>query len=116
MDNSFVVLPKKKSQVPSVSAHHYIGSSLSDTANAKKTIEDSFIVLPPAAASIYKSKSVADGGDAHLATGGNANSSAFHSTINILQRAFEIASNQTQVVFFHTIVLIFFRYHLIFLY
>lgn len=115
MDNSFVVLPKKRAQVPSVPAHHHIGNPLSDTTNAKKTIEDSFIVLPPAAASIYKSKSVAEGVEAHLATGGNTNSSAFHSTVDVLQRAFEIASNQTQVIFFHTYFNLLF-YHLHFFY
>jgi beclin 1 len=60
-------------------------------------------MLPPAAASIYKT-SASEGGGAHLPPPSPnstsplpGNNSGFHSSVTVLKRAFEIASSQTQV-------------------
>ncbi|KAI3829266.1 hypothetical protein L1987_03385 [Smallanthus sonchifolius] len=87
MDQSFVVLPKNRSGVP--------------PRPSAKAMEESFVVLPPPAASVYKSAD--GGGNSHLPSHDEAtppthsNNSGFHSTITVLKRAFEIASSQTQV-------------------
>ncbi|XP_076913065.1 beclin-1-like protein [Bidens hawaiensis] len=71
MDQSFVVLPKQRPGVPPRPTTHSL-----------KAMEESFVVLPPPAASVYN--------DAPPRSG-------FHSTITVLNRAFEIATTQTQL-------------------
>lgn len=69
-----------------------------------KTLDESFVVLPSAAASMYRYEpSATDGGGINptATTGGivsqqTANAS-FNASINVLNRVFEIASAQTQV-------------------
>ncbi|KAI3867548.1 hypothetical protein MKX03_010067, partial [Papaver bracteatum] len=68
-----------------------------------KAMEDSFVVLPPAAASMYNSESGSDGGSHIPSSGGipgnhlHPNNSDFYSGITVLKRAFDIATTQTQV-------------------
>lgn len=104
MDHSFVVLPKQKTQSQGIPPRPNIIATLPDISQSNKAMEDSFVVLPPSAASVYKSEPSSDGGRSHLpSTSGvlsspsNPSNSGFHSTITILKRAFEIATTQTQV-------------------
>ncbi|CAI9278103.1 unnamed protein product [Lactuca saligna] len=105
MDQSFVVLPKQRNQSSGVPPRPRNGAMNPDSTHSGKTMEDSFVVLPPPAASVYKSDPAADGGGAHVHSheGGSnsaptqSNNSGFHSTITVLKRAFEIATTQTQV-------------------
>ncbi|CAL5382233.1 unnamed protein product [Camellia sinensis] len=104
MDHSFVVLPKQRNQVAGVPPRPRGGGVQPDTSQSGKAMEESFVVLPPPAASVYKSDSTSDGGGAHLPSpdGGTGapmqpNNSGFHSTITVLTRAFDIATTQTQV-------------------
>ncbi|XP_057499674.1 beclin-1-like protein isoform X2 [Actinidia eriantha] len=104
MDHSFVVLPKQKNQVPGVPPRPRGGGVQPDTSQSGKAMEESFVVLPPPAASVYKSDSISDGGGANFPSsdGGTSaptqpNNSGFHSTITVLKRAFDIATTQTQV-------------------
>ncbi|KAK1418647.1 hypothetical protein QVD17_27792 [Tagetes erecta] len=87
MDQSFVVLPKQRTGVPPRPVR-----------DASKAMEESFVVLPPPAASVYKP---ADGGGTTPVPSHDgpthSNNSGFHSTITVLKRAFEIATTQTQV-------------------
>ncbi|KAL8260774.1 hypothetical protein R6Q59_024823 [Mikania micrantha] len=90
MDQSFVVLPKQRTGIPPRPVRESV-----------KAMEESFVVLPPPAASVYKS---ADGsGTTHVSLHDEAtahtqsNNSGFHSTITVLKRAFDIATAQTQV-------------------
>ncbi|XP_068666050.1 beclin-1-like protein [Aristolochia californica] len=101
MDHSFVVLPKQRSQAHGVPPRPRGGIQSVDNA---KALEESFVVLPPAAASMYKCETGTEGGGSHFpASGGNSNSpllvnhSGFHSSITVLKRAFDIATTQTQV-------------------
>ncbi|XP_042058615.1 beclin-1-like protein [Salvia splendens] len=92
MDHSFVVLPKQRDQT----------SGIPPRPRSGKAIDESFVVLPPPAASVYKSELGADGGGTNLPSpeGGPAsslNNSGFHSMITVLNRAFDIATTQTQV-------------------
>ncbi|GFY97455.1 AUTOPHAGY 6 [Actinidia rufa] len=105
MEHSFVVLPKQRNQVPGVPPRPCGGVMQPDTSQLGKAMEESFVVLPPPAASVYKSDSVSDGGGANLpkSDGGTSvptqpNNSGFHSTITVLKRAFHIATTQTQEV------------------
>ncbi|XP_076933673.1 beclin-1-like protein isoform X1 [Bidens hawaiensis] len=84
MDQSFVVLPKQRPGVPP-----------RPTTQSLKAMEESFVVLPPPAASVYKSAD-ATHAPSHDAPPRSINS-GFHSTITVLKRAFEIATTQTQV-------------------
>ncbi|XP_058100389.1 beclin-1-like protein isoform X2 [Magnolia sinica] len=102
MDHSFVVLPKQRSQPHGVPPRPRTGAAQPDASQSGKTMEESFVVLPPAAASMYKPAS--EGGGTHLLTPGGspsgplqANNSGFHSSITVLKRAFDIATAQTQV-------------------
>ena len=70
-------------------------------------MDESFVVLPSAAASMYTFEPPAEGAMGHMggtggsSTGGQHTSNAsFNATVNVLTRAFEIASSQTQVIFF----------------
>ncbi|KAL9228997.1 hypothetical protein vseg_004516 [Gypsophila vaccaria] len=96
MDHSFVVLPKQKSRSPGAPPRPR-GGATQPEASSGKMMEESFVVLPPALASVYTSQA-----DSHSAEGGsngqlNPNSSGFQSNITVLNRAFEIATAQTQV-------------------
>nr|GEV45584.1 beclin-1-like protein [Tanacetum cinerariifolium] len=96
MDQSFVVLPKQRNQLSGIPPRPN---------QSGKAMEESFVVLPPPAALVYKSEPTTDGGGANVSSresGSNAaltqsNNSGFHSTITVLERAFEIATTQTQV-------------------
>ncbi|KAK9068338.1 hypothetical protein SSX86_012449 [Deinandra increscens subsp. villosa] len=91
MDQSFVVLPKQRSA----------GIPPRPASQSVKAMEESFVVLPPPAASVYKS--AADGTahtpshDEGAASPTHSNNSGFHSAITVLKRALEIAATQTQV-------------------
>ncbi|KAL4567005.1 hypothetical protein LXL04_022575 [Taraxacum kok-saghyz] len=105
MDQSFVVLPKQRNQSSGVPPRPRNGSMNPDSTHSGKAMEESFVVLPPPAASVYKSDPTLDGGGTHFQSheGGSnsaptqSNNSGFHSTITVLKRAFEIATTQTQV-------------------
>ncbi|XP_021846459.2 beclin-1-like protein isoform X2 [Spinacia oleracea] len=105
MDHSFVVLPKQKNQSPGAPPRPRSGCGIHpETSQSGKMMDESFVVLPPAPASVYRSESQTDGGGAHAqsAEGSpsgqlNPGTSGFHSTITVLKRAFEIATAQTQV-------------------
>ncbi|XP_040379563.1 beclin-1-like protein isoform X2 [Oryza brachyantha] len=103
MDNSYVVLSKQNRshghgippRPPSAAAPHV------EPNQPTRAIEGSYIVLPPAAASIYKT-STSEGGGVQLPPPSmNSNSplpgNSFHSNVTVLTRAFEIATSQTQV-------------------
>ncbi|KAL5698861.1 Vacuolar protein sorting-associated protein atg6 [Ranunculus cassubicifolius] len=93
MDHSFVVLPKQRTQVQGVPPRPRGGSLQPDSSHAGKTMEESFVVLPPAAASMYSSDSTKGAPNSPL----QLNNAGFHSSINVLTRAFELATTQTQV-------------------
>ncbi|KAL8062874.1 hypothetical protein ABFX02_02G175300 [Erythranthe guttata] len=105
MDHSYVVLPKQRNQTPGVPPRPRSGMIQPDASQSGKAIDESFVVLPPPAASVYKCEPGADGGTTNLPSseGGPANSpaqphnSGFDSTITVLNRAFDIATTQTQV-------------------
>lgn len=107
MDHSFVVLPKQKNQAPGVPPRPRPGANHPEPSQSGRAMEESFVVLPPPAASVYKLESATDGVGAHLPSpeGGPANmpvqpnNSGFHSTITVLKRAFDIATTQTQVTY-----------------
>ncbi|KAK8454378.1 hypothetical protein SEVIR_5G440200v4 [Setaria viridis] len=105
MENSYVVLsrqnrsqgPRIPPRPPSAAAPH------TEPSQPTRAIEGSYIVLPPPAASIYKTPA-SEGGGAQLTPPGvnssspsPGNNSGFHSSVTVLKRAFEIASSQTQV-------------------
>uniref|UniRef100_A0A0D9YD75 Atg6 BARA domain-containing protein n=1 Tax=Oryza glumipatula TaxID=40148 RepID=A0A0D9YD75_9ORYZ len=103
MDNSYVVLSKQNKshghgippRPPSAAAPHI------EPNQPTRAMEGSYIVLPPAAASIYKT-STSEGGGARLPPPSINSSSllpgnSFHSNVTVLKRAFEIATSQTQV-------------------
>ncbi|CAN6568314.1 unnamed protein product [Malus baccata var. baccata] len=95
MDNSFVLLPQQRAQAQGVPPRPRGGAV--NTGQSEKAMDESFVV-------VYKSESSPDGGGAHLPlpdAGPNGplqpNNSGFDSTITLLNRAFEIATTQTQV-------------------
>ncbi|KAL0397998.1 UNVERIFIED_CONTAM: Beclin-1-like protein [Sesamum calycinum] len=81
------------------------GAMHPDASHSGKAIDESFVVLPPPAASVYKCEPGADGSGSTLPSpeGGPTNTPmqpqnpGFHSTITVLNRAFDIATTQTQV-------------------
>lgn len=103
IDHSFVVLPKQKSQSPGLPPRPRGGAVQPEMSTSGKSMEESFVVLPPAPASVYRSESTSDGDgiNASSSEGVGAhfhpNGSGFHATITVLKRAFEIATSQTQV-------------------
>ncbi|EPS67643.1 autophagy protein beclin1, partial [Genlisea aurea] len=104
MDNSFVLLPKQRNQVHGASSRSRGGVLNADAVQSAKAIDESFVVLPPPAASVYKCEPAADGDagkvpseDGPSSSPPQPHNSGFHSTITVLNRAFEIASTQTQV-------------------
>lgn len=102
IDQSFVVLPKQRNQTHGVPPRPRSGTVQPDASQSGKAMEESFVVLPPAAASMYEPAS--DGGGTHISCLGGSpisplhtNNTGFYSRITVLQRAFEIATTQTQV-------------------
>ncbi|KAF0916870.1 hypothetical protein E2562_014609 [Oryza meyeriana var. granulata] len=103
MDNSYVVLSKQNrshghgipSRPPGAAAPHI------EPNQPTRAMEGSYIVLPPAAASIYKTSTSEGGGAQFPPPSMNSNSplpgNSFHSNLTVLKRAFEIATSQTQV-------------------
>jgi beclin 1 len=68
-------------------------------------MDESFVVLPSAAASMYTVEPPGEAATGHMVgiggghTGGPHTSNAsFNATVNVLTRAFDIASSQTQVI------------------
>jgi beclin 1 len=105
MDSSYVVLSKKnRSQGPGIPPRPpSAGARHVEPNQSTRAMDGSYIMLPPAAASIYKT-SASEGGGAHLSRPSldstdhsPVNNSGFHSSVTVLKRAFEIASSQTQV-------------------
>ncbi|KAL6614728.1 hypothetical protein ACP70R_036998 [Stipagrostis hirtigluma subsp. patula] len=105
MDNSFVVLSKQNrsqgtgipSCPPSPAGPHI------EPNQSTRAIEGSFVVLPPPAASIYRT-SVSEGDGPQVPPSSensnipsSRNNSGFHSRVTVLKRAFEIATSQTEV-------------------
>ena len=95
MDNSYVVLSKKNRSkglgIPPCPR--------SAASPLTRPIEDSYIMLPPPTASIYKTSS-SEGDGAQLLPpncSSPGNNSGFFSSVTVLKRAFEIATSQTQV-------------------
>ncbi|MQL72881.1 hypothetical protein Taro_005205 [Colocasia esculenta] len=104
MDQSFVVLPKQKTQGSGVPSRLRSGNQQSDGTQSGRMMEESFVLVPHAAASMYKNESMSEGGGTHSPAHGEspsspfqANNTGFHSSITILRRAFDIATSQTQV-------------------
>ncbi|KAK9145438.1 hypothetical protein Sjap_005341 [Stephania japonica] len=104
MDHSYVVLPKQKSPTQGVPPRPRGGSVQTDTNQPGKAMEESFVMVPPPAASLYKCESGIDEVVSQSTSTGagpnnpsQPNNSGFHSTITVLKRAFEIATSQTQV-------------------
>lgn len=103
MDHSFVVLPKQRNQPHGVPPRPRGGAVQPDTSQSGKAMEESFVMLPPAPASVYKCESASEAAGTQLPSpegaSGNLqpNNSGFHSTITVLKRAFDIATTQTQV-------------------
>lgn len=99
------MLPTERNQLAGVSPRPQGGVLQPDATPSGKAIEESFVVLPPPAASVYKCEFGAGGGGSNLPSpeGGSTNAlsqphnSGFHSTITVLKRAFEIATTQTRV-------------------
>lgn len=75
-------------------------------AHGGRAMDESFVVLPSAAASMYTFEPPGEAATGHMGGvgGGHAHSggphtsnASFNATVNVLTRAFEIASTQTQV-------------------
>ena len=107
MDHSFVVLPKQKNLAAGVPPRPRPGAVQPEASQSGRAMEESFVVLPPPAASVYKLESAIDGIGTHFPFPEDAstniptqpNNSGFHSTITVLGRAFDIATTQTQVTY-----------------
>ncbi|XP_078431622.1 AUTOPHAGY 6 isoform X2 [Wolffia australiana] len=105
MDNSFVVLPKQKTQGPGIPPRpRPTNHQHPENSHPSRAMEESFVLVPHAAASMYKHDSGAEGGAAHSSALGEnpcspfqSNNGGFHSSITILKRAFDIATSQLQV-------------------
>ncbi|KAK8918774.1 Beclin-1-like protein [Platanthera zijinensis] len=104
MDHSFVILSKQKALGLGVPTHPRSALSRSENNPLAKGMEESFVVLPHAAASMYKCLSTSEGDGANSTTPVvstspplQANNNGFHSSITILKRAFDITTSQTQV-------------------
>ncbi|GAB2245151.1 hypothetical protein Droror1_Dr00000644 [Drosera rotundifolia] len=103
MDHSFVVLPKQKTQPPGIPPRPRVVVQ-TDAVQSIRTMDESFVVLPSALASVYRSESTSDSAGTQVLSGEgnpgsqvNPNGSGFHSTISVLKHAFELAMTQTQV-------------------
>ncbi|KAF3784450.1 Beclin-1-like protein [Nymphaea thermarum] len=133
MDHSFVILPNQKNQAVGIPPRPRSGTTLSKNAvsgpanptspcaapkagsspdtpssavesETGKAMDESYVVLPPAAASMYKGESTSEAGG-HLSPSSGSipmspldtSNAGFHSSITVLKRAFEIATTQTQL-------------------
>lgn len=99
-----MVLSKKKAHGHGIPPRTRSGNPQPEGSHSSKAMEESFVVLPPAAASMYKSDSTSEGGVTPLLSPGgshddnlHSNTSGFHSSTTVLKRAFDIAASQTQV-------------------
>ncbi|XP_073007353.1 beclin-1-like protein [Typha latifolia] len=104
MENSFVVLSRHKPQGPGVPPRPRSAFPQPEASQSAKAMEESYVVLPPAAASMYKGESTSEGvglqspaRSASPSSQLHANNAGFHSSVTVLKRAFEIATSQTQV-------------------
>ena len=106
MDSSYVVLSKNnRSQgLGSPPRPRSAAAPHIEPNQPPKPIEASYIMLPPPAASIYKTSSSEGVGRQLLPPSVNSsssmpgNNSGFLSSVTVLKRAFEIATSQTQVL------------------
>ncbi|RWW30014.1 hypothetical protein GW17_00005427 [Ensete ventricosum] len=99
VDHSFVVLPKQKYQGHGVPACPQSTTSQPDSSHSAKALMESYVVLPPAAASMYKNESAREGGGAQERIQGESPSSGLQVNDSIiLKRVFNIATSQTQVL------------------
>jgi len=106
MDSSYVVLSKNnRSQGPGIPPRPRSAAAPHIEPNQPpRPIEGSYIMLPPPAASIYKTSSSEGVGRQLLPPSVNSsssmpgNNSGFFSSVTVLKRAFEIATSQTQVL------------------
>ncbi|KAL6840431.1 hypothetical protein ACP4OV_030241 [Aristida adscensionis] len=105
MDNSYVILSRQnRSQGPGIPPRPPSAAATHiEPSQSTRAIEGSYIMLPPPAASIYKT-STSEGGGAQMpspsissSSPSAGNNSGFHSSVTVLKRAFEIATSQTQV-------------------
>ncbi|CAM6126094.1 unnamed protein product [Calypogeia fissa] len=80
--------------------------SIGGDSHGGRAMDESFVVLPSAAASMYKPEGSGDGGASGHPSGGagggvanaqHTNNASFNATVHVLKRVFEIASAQTQV-------------------
>jgi beclin len=87
MENSFVVIStQKRSRGHGIPPHSPAAAAQhTEPSQSTRAIEGSYIMLPPPAASIYKTSSC------------EANNSGFYHGVTVLKRAFDIATSQTQV-------------------
>jgi hypothetical protein len=94
---------------PSAGAHHHQPAANVNESHGGRAMDESFVVLPSAAASMYKVEVPVEGGGMSHAggagggggggqTGQHTNNASFNATVHVLTRVFEIASNQTQVL------------------
>ncbi|GLJ50760.1 hypothetical protein SUGI_1081180 [Cryptomeria japonica] len=134
MDHSFVILSKQKApgfpprprpsgihnhgSIPTAGPHqsinHALGHSdksfpghaanIGSDSHGTKAMDESFVVLPSAAASMYRYESSPEGGGVHSPSSIGSSTSALHtnnagfnSSITVLNRVFDIVSSQTQV-------------------
>eukprot|EP00252_Welwitschia_mirabilis_P021576 TRINITY_DN5565_c0_g1_i2.p1 TRINITY_DN5565_c0_g1~~TRINITY_DN5565_c0_g1_i2.p1 ORF type:complete len:514 (-),score=114.91 TRINITY_DN5565_c0_g1_i2:347-1888(-) len=112
MDHSFVVLPKQRNHASGIPPRPRAGglhgthggvNSAPDT-HGGKAIEESFVVLPPSAASMYRCETSPEIGGLEqqkspgsTMTALHTNNTNFHSCITVLKRAFDTVASQTQV-------------------
>lgn len=87
--------------------------SIGGDSHGGRAMDESFVVLPSAAASMYKSDASGDAGASGHPSGGagggignaqHTNNASFNATVHVLKRVFEIASAQTQVSHFSSLV------------
>lgn len=94
---------------PSAVAHHHQPAAHVNESHGGRAMDESFVVLPSAAASMYKVEVPVEGGGMSNAggaggggggghTGQHTNNASFNATVHVLTRVFEIASSQTQVL------------------
>jgi len=93
--------------------HHFTGATPAagappphpiGEAHGGRAMDESFVVLPSAAASMYTLEPSGEAATAHMggiggghASGQHTSNASFNATVNVLTRAFEIATSQTQV-------------------
>ncbi|KAF7154161.1 hypothetical protein RHSIM_Rhsim01G0172100 [Rhododendron simsii] len=92
-----------RNQVQGVPPRSHSRGLQPNSSQSGKAMEESFVVLPPPAASVYQCDSTSDEGGVHLSSQGGtsspmqSNNSGLHSTITVLKRAFGIATTEMQV-------------------